>query len=150
MYFHIPVRFLHIIRESGSYSALKRKSRVDYKCAEMEWRNIMEGGGGGGSALVKGFKDLTIPHPLRLSFISNNQAWPQNIPLDGKKHVACPPLTHLQAASLGFSSWSLLSHLCLQKLFLTACHVFKARYLSLFFLGISMRWRATRLMQREP
>lgn len=44
----------------------------------------MEGGGSGGSALVKGFKDLTIPHPLRLSFISNNQAWPQNIPLDGK------------------------------------------------------------------
>lgn len=64
----------------------------------------MERGGGGGSALVKGFKDLTIPHPLRLSFISNNQAWPQTIPLDGKKHVACPPLTHLQAASPGFSS----------------------------------------------
>lgn len=48
-------------------------------------------------ALVKGFKDLTIPHPLSLSFISNNQAWPQNIPLDGKKkHVACSPLTHLK------------------------------------------------------
>lgn len=59
-------------------------------------------GGVVAAAVVKGFKDLTIPHPLSLSFISNNQAWPQNIPLDGglvggekKKHVACPPLTHL-------------------------------------------------------
>lgn len=38
---------------------------------------------GGVVVAGKGFKDLTIPHPLSLSFISNNQAWPQNIPLDG-------------------------------------------------------------------
>lgn len=41
----------------------------------------------GGVVVVKGFKDLTIPHPLSPSFISNNQAWPQNIPLDGKKNM---------------------------------------------------------------
>lgn len=67
--------------------------------------------GGVAVAALKGFKGLTIPHPLSLSFISNNQAWPQNIPLDSverarvrgegekkrekKKHVARPPLTHL-------------------------------------------------------
>ena len=55
-------------------------------------KNVIEG------ALVKGFKDLTIPHPLSLSFISNNQAWPQNIPLDGEE--TCPRFTHLKTASL--------------------------------------------------
>lgn len=55
-------------------------------------------------ALVKGFKDLTIPHPLSLSFISNNQAWPQNIPLDGKK-TCCLSASH---SSLDCQSWVFL------------------------------------------
>lgn len=61
-------------------------------------KNVIDG------ALVKGFKDLTIPHPLSLSFISNNQAWPQNIPLDGKK-ACCLSVSH---SSLDCQSWVFL------------------------------------------
>lgn len=60
---------------------------------------------GGVVVVVKGFKDLTIPHPLSLSFISNNQAWPQNIPLDGKKKTCCLSASH---SSLGCQSWVFL------------------------------------------
>ncbi len=86
-----------------------------------------------GRALVKGFKDLTIPHPLSLSFISNNQAWPQNIPLDGKK-TCCLSASHssLDCQSRVFllkSSVTFTASNTKHSLFLADCHVFKARYL---------------------
>lgn len=107
--------FLHIARRSELHSVLKEKKRMEikvgYKCTEMECRRMFCGG----VAAVKGFKDLTIPHPLSLSFISNNQAWPQNIPLDRverarvrgerKKKTCCLSASH---SSLGYQSWVFL------------------------------------------
>lgn len=75
--------FLHIARRSELQSVLKEKRveiKVGHKCTEMECKRMFWGGVA--VLALGGFKDLTIPHPLSLSFISNNQAWPQNIPLD--------------------------------------------------------------------
>lgn len=96
--------FLHIARESESHSVLRRRREKNQGCTRNAQRWSAEECYRRRGALVKGFKDLTIPHPLSLSFISNNQAWPQNIPLDGKK-TCCLSASH---SSLDCQSWVFL------------------------------------------